>query len=137
VRGDTLDDLIVDEASRVKDELIAAATPTVATKPGANITYLSSPAGQRGAFYRAFTEEDWWEKVIVTADQCKRIDPAFLARERVRLGPQVWEQEYNGRFVAAPGGLFDPAALDDIFGQAPRPAPLEWLPQAEQRAREW
>jgi len=137
VRGDTLDDLIVDEASRVKDELIAAATPTVATKPGANITYLSSPAGQRGAFYRAFTEEDWWEKVIVTADQCKRIDPAFLARERVRLGPQVWEQEYNGRFVAAPGGLFDPTALDDIFGQPSQPAPLEWLPQPEQRAREW
>jgi hypothetical protein len=137
VRGDTLDDLIVDEASRVKDELIAAATPTVATKPGANITYLSSPAGQRGAFYRAWTEEDWWHKVLVTADQCKRIDPAFLARERVRLGPQVWEQEYNGRFVAAPGGIFDPSALDDIFGATPHPAPLEWLPQAEARAREW
>ena len=137
IRGDTLDDLIIDEASRVKDELIASATPTVATKPGANITYLSSPAGQRGAFYRAWTEEDWWEKVIVTADQCKRIDPAFLARERVRLGPQVWSQEYDGKFVASPGGLFDPSALDDIFGGPSRPAPLEWLPQAEQRAREW
>jgi len=137
VRGDTLDDLIVDEASRVKDELIAAATPTVATKPGANITYLSSPAGQRGAFYRAWTEEDWWHKVLVTADQCQRIDPAFLARERVRLGPQVWSQEYAGKFVASPGGIFDPSALDDIFGTPPRPAPLEWLPQAEQRAREW
>jgi len=137
VRGDTLDDLIVDEASRVKDELIAAATPTVATKPGANITYLSSPAGQRGAFYRAWTEEDWWHKVTVTADQCSRIDPAFLARERVRLGEQVFSQEYQARFVAAPGGLFDPAALDDIFGQALKPAPLEWLPAPEARAREW
>jgi hypothetical protein len=137
VRGDTLDDLIVDEASRVKDELIAAATPTVATKPGANITYLSSPAGQRGAFYKAWTDEDWWEKVKVTADQCQRIDPAFLAREKVRLGEMIWRQEYAGAFVAAPGGIFDPSALDDIFGQVPQPAPLEWLPQAEQRAREW
>lgn len=137
VRGDTLDDLIVDEASRVKDELIAAATPTVATKPGANITYLSSPAGQRGAFFRAWSEEDWWHKVTVTADQCSRIDPAFLARERIRLGEQVFSQEYQARFVAAPGGLFDPAALDDIFGQALKPAPLEWLPAPEARAREW
>jgi hypothetical protein len=68
---------------------------------------------------------------------CRRIDPAFLARERVRLGEQVFSQEYQARFVAAPGGLFDPSALDDIFGATPRPAPLEWLPQAEQRAREW
>lgn len=137
IRGDTLDDLVVDEASRIKDELIAAATPTVATKPGANITYLSSPAGQRGAFYRAWTEEDWWEKVTVTADQCSRIDPAFLARERVRLGEQIAAQEYGCRFVVAPGGIFDPSALDDIFGAPPQPAPLEWLPQGEQRAREW
>jgi hypothetical protein len=137
IRGDTLDDLIVDEASRIKDELIAAATPTVATKPGANITYLSSPAGQRGAFWRAWTDEDWWHKVTVAADQCSRIDPAFLAREKLRLGEQIFSQEYACRFVTAPGGIFDPGALDDIFGAPPRPAPLEWLPPAEQRAREW
>jgi len=137
VRGDTLDDLIVDEASRVKDELIAAATPTVATKPGANITYLSSPAGQRGAFYRSWIEEDWWHKVTVTADQCSRIAPAFLARERIRLGEQIAAQEYGCRFVASPGGLFDPSALEDIFGTAPKPASLEWLPPADAVAREW
>jgi hypothetical protein len=129
--------LIVDEASRVKDELIAAATPTVATKPGANITYLSSPAGARGAFHRAWSEEDWWEKITVRAEDCSRIAPSFLARERVRLGDMIFSQEYACRFVTAPGGIFDPSALDDIFGGPPRPASLEWLPQAEQRAREW
>jgi hypothetical protein len=137
IRGDTLDDLIVDEASRIKDELIAAASPTMATKPDANFTFLSSPAGQRGSFYRSWTEEDWWHKVVVTADQCPRIKPEFLARERLRLGDAIFSQEYSGAFVAAPGGIFDPGALDDIFGAPPRPAPLEWLPQAETRAREW
>ena len=137
VRGDTLDDLIVDEASRVKDELIAAATPTVATKPGANITYLSSPAGPRGAFHKAWADEDWWEKVEVPAHQCSRISPAFLARERLRLGEAIFGQEYLCRFVAAPGGIFDPQALDDIFGQVLRPAPPQWLPPGEQGAREW
>jgi hypothetical protein len=137
IRGDTLDDLIVDEASRIKDELIAAASPTMATKPDANFTFLSSPAGPRGSFHRSWTEEDWWHKVIVTADQCPRISPEFLARERLRLGDAIFSQEYLGAFIAAPGGIFDPVALDDIFGGPPRPAPLEWLPQGEQRAREW
>jgi hypothetical protein len=137
IRGDTLDDLIVDEASRIKDELIAAASPTVATRAGANITYLSSPAGQRGAFHRAWVAEEWWHKVKVTADQCPRISPSFLARERVRLGRTLYAQEYEAEFVASAGGLFDPSALDDVFGRIAQPALEAWLPEGNGHARAW
>lgn len=136
VRGDTLDDLIVDEASRVKDELIAAATPTTATKAGANITYLSSPAGPRGAFYRAWSEEDFWTKIRVTAQDCSRISPAFLERQKIVLG-KLYPQEYECEFLAAPGGYFDPEALADVFGQPMQPAPLDWLPHSNGHARDW
>lgn len=136
VRGDTLDDLIVDEASRGKDELIAAATPTTATKAGANITYLSTPAGARGAFYKAWSEEDFWQKITVRAEECSRISATFLARERQRLGP-LYAQEYECQFLAAPGGLFDPEALADVFGQPLLRAPDDWLPHTNGHARAW
>jgi hypothetical protein len=136
IRGDTLDDLIVDEASRVKDELIAAATPTTATKAGANITYLSTPAGARGAFYKAWSEEAFWNKITVRAEECSRILPTFLARERERLGP-LFAQEYECEFLVAPGGVFDPGALADVFGAPLQPAPDDWLPHGNGHARQW
>src|SRR5215217_752324 len=48
IRGETLDELIIDEASQVKDSLIAAATPMLASRPEATLIYLSTPAGTRG-----------------------------------------------------------------------------------------
>lgn len=139
IRGETLDDLIVDEASRIKDELIVAASPTIATRPDANITYLSSPAGCRGAFYRAWQGESWWERVQVMANECPRISAAFLDRERARLGPLLFGQEYECKFVASVGGVFDPAALDDAFAGPALPAESCWLPELEDdtAARAW
>lgn len=114
VRGDTVDDLIVDEASQVRDSLIAAATPTTATRHNASITYLSTPAGKRGAFYRAWSKEGWWRKFTVTASQCPRISAEFLARERLRLGP-LYDQEYECEFLSAPGALFDASDIERMF----------------------
>jgi hypothetical protein len=130
VRGDTLDVLLIDEASRVKDQLIAAATPTTATRPDARIVYLSTPAGQRGEFYRAWKEQDWWLKVPVKVEDCPRIRPEFLARERIRL-QALYRQEYECEFLTAPGGLFDADKLDEIF-RDPRQLQEgnEWLPKA-------
>jgi hypothetical protein len=136
IRGDTLDDLIVDEAAYIKDALIAAATPTTAARPDANITYLSSPAGARGAFYKAWQEEGFWHKVTVRAEDCSRISPDFLERERGRLGP-LFAQEYECQFLATPGGVFDPLAIDDLFSGTPQPAEMDWIPKANGHAREW
>ena len=112
IRGDTVDDLVVDEASRVKDGLIAAATPSTATRPDATITYLSTPAGKRGAFWKAWSEEDWWAKISIMANQCSRISERFLERERRRLGAILFSQEYECKFIAAPGALFNADDLD-------------------------
>jgi hypothetical protein len=138
IRGDTLDVLILDEASRVKDGLIAAATPTTATRPDARIIYLSTPAGQRGEFYRAWKDQAWWRKVAVAVGECPRIKPDFLARERVRLGP-LYRQEYECEFLTAPGGLFDPDKLDEIFRDPRQLAEdNEWLPKTSgETTRAW
>jgi hypothetical protein len=124
IRGDTLDDVIVDEASVIKDSLIAAATPTMATRPGRCIVYLSTPKGQRGAFWDAWSGQGWWHKVTVRADDCPRISAAFLERERIRLGP-LYPQEYEGEFLAAPGSLF---AIEDLRALTDNPAIVDAFP---------
>jgi hypothetical protein len=47
--------LIVDEASRVRDELWATISPMLAAAPAAQQILLSTPAGANGEFHRAFT----------------------------------------------------------------------------------
>jgi Terminase large subunit, T4likevirus-type, N-terminal len=49
--------IILDEAARVDDELLAAIRPTMATVDGSLIA-LSTPFGQRGFFYDSFVGDD-------------------------------------------------------------------------------
>ncbi len=133
IRGDTLDDAIIDEASVIKDALIAAATPTMATREDRCIVYLSTPMGQRGAFWEAWSRQSWWHKVTVPASQCNRISEAFLERERARLGP-LYAQEYECQFLAAPGSLF---AVDDLDSLMIDPMPVEPFPTMEEESVLW
>src|SRR3954449_73520 len=73
--------LIVDEASRVRDELWATISPMLAAAPAAQQLLLSTPAGASGEFHRAWTSAEDWQRVQITADQCPRISAAHLAAE--------------------------------------------------------
>jgi hypothetical protein len=73
--------LIVDEASRVRDELWATISPMLAAAPAAQQILLSTPAGASGEFHRAWTSGEDWERVQITADQCPRISAAHLAAD--------------------------------------------------------
>src|SRR3954451_3869538 len=110
--------LIVDEASRVRDELWATISPMLAAAPAAQQILLSTPAGASGEFHRAWTSTEDWQRGQVTADQCPRISAAHLAAERIRLGDALYRQEYFGAFVSAPGSVFDAAVLAHMFGDA-------------------
>jgi hypothetical protein len=61
--------LIVDEASRVRDELWATISPMLAAAPAAQQILLSTPAGASGEFHRAWSSNEDWERVQITADQ--------------------------------------------------------------------
>ena len=108
--------LIVDEASRVRDELWATISPMLAAAPAAQQILLSTPAGASGEFHRAWSSNEDWERVQITADQCPRISAAHLAAERIRLGDALYRQEYFGAFVSAPGSVFDAEVLAHMFG---------------------
>src|SRR5215218_4635041 len=73
--------LILDEASRVSDELYSAVRPMLAVSGGA-LMMLTTPHGKRGIFYEEWTAGHGWERYEVTAHECPRIPPAFLEEER-------------------------------------------------------
>lgn len=143
VRGEEAVDLaIVDEASRVPDDLYRAVRPMLATTNGV-VVALTTPFGKRGWFYDEWTNGgDDWHRVKVTAEQIPRISPAFLAKEQRALGEWWYRQEYGCEFqdnewsifptdliLAAADAdlapLFDqPALLPDLEGADDDLAPL-------------
>ena len=98
--------LIIDEASRVKDELYHALRPGLARSKG-GIWLMSTPAGPQGFFYRTWKRKDErWERVSVKAEECDRIPAEFLAEEREELGEEMYRQEYCCEFVEVEGWMF-------------------------------
>lgn len=98
VRGFSASLLVIDEAARVSDELYAAALPTLA-KTGGRIIALSTPYGQAGFFFDAWTKGEGWDKFYMPASQLpsdwyKPSTATFLAQQR-RERP---EHEYNREF---------------------------------------
>jgi hypothetical protein len=103
--------LVIDEAARVCDALYYAVRPMLATSRG-RLVALSTPFGQQGWFYNAWTGSEVWQRVKVTAEQCPRISPEFLAEERAALGKQWFDMEYGCVFLGVAGAVFDPADVD-------------------------
>ncbi|MBK9968275.1 MAG: hypothetical protein IPP07_26805 [Holophagales bacterium] len=92
--------MILDEASRVKDVVLDALSPMLATSDGTLIV-LSTPAGRKGVFHRLWTEGgDDWERFTVQAKDCPRHGEAFLESERRRMGDRIYAEEYGAEFVA-------------------------------------
>ncbi len=108
--------IIIDEAARASDELFyGAIRPMLAASQKGRLILLSTPAGQRGFFWKTVTEEEGWRKFTVTADQCPRISAEFLAQEKRELGTHYFRQEYYAEFFARDDAVFDPALIKAAF----------------------
>jgi hypothetical protein len=85
---------------------------------GGLLQALSTPFGRRGWFHDAWANGGrGWERVEVTADQCPRITPEFLAEERRALGEEWFRQEFFCRFVEAVGGVFTYERVMDALSE--------------------
>ena len=103
--------IILDEASRVEDELLGGITPMLATTNG-SLLALTTPAGKRGWFHDQWFGADDWTRVRINAADCPRISAAFLEEEKRRLGPSVFSQEYDLEFVDNANSMW---SVDDII----------------------
>jgi hypothetical protein len=122
-----VDLLIVDEASRVEDELYFAVRPMLAIS-GGRLMMLSTPYGKRGVFC-----DEWhsiasrWERYRVPATDCPRITDAFLEEERAALPSWVYRQEYECSFEVTEDQVFTTEMVDaavsadvePLFGREP------------------
>jgi Terminase large subunit, T4likevirus-type, N-terminal len=112
--------IIVDEASRVEDELLAAVRPMLATTNGRMIA-LSTPAGRRGWFFESWHSDHDWLRIRVSASDCPRISKEFLDEELKILGPMRFSEEYNLAFVDNTECAFPSHIVDRAFVSTVKP----------------
>lgn len=106
--------LIIDEASRVPDELYKAVRPMLAVS-GGKLVLLSTPFGTRGFFYDAYTHREKWDYYEVPATECSRISPEFLEEEKESMGDWWYQQEYMCKFLDAQSAAFRAADIERII----------------------
>jgi hypothetical protein len=104
--------LIVDEASRVADELYFAVRPMLAVS-GGSLMMLSTPYGKRGIFFEEWSQGEGWERYEVPARECPRIPASFLEEERKALPARVYRQEYECSFEDTEDQVF---SFADVTG---------------------
>jgi hypothetical protein len=102
---------LIDEAARVPDELYKVVRPMISRRQG-RLLALSTPYGRKGWFYKAWSDEEVWHKVKVTADMVPALKPKFLEEERMILGEAWYAQEYECVFNDTLESVF---SARDIF----------------------
>jgi hypothetical protein len=112
--------LILDEASRVADELYFAVRPMLAVSGGA-LMMLSTPYGKVGGFFEEWTEGKGWERYEVPAAECPRISGEFLAEERTSLPARVFRQEYECSFEETEDQVFSYEEIERAMTDEIRP----------------
>lgn len=106
--------IVLDEAARVEDELLAAIRPMLAVSNG-SLFALSTPAGKRGWFYEQWLRGIGWHRISIKSTECPRIDREFLEQEREALGPLLFGQEYLCEFHDAENAAFLAELIDAAF----------------------
>jgi phage FluMu gp28-like protein len=115
-----VDLLLVDEASRVADELYYAVRPMLAVS-GGRLMMLSTPYGRRGVFFEEWTDGQGWERYEVPAVQCPRISEEFLEEERRTLPRRVFRQEYECSFEETDDQVFSHADVQAAISEEVTP----------------
>lgn len=106
--------IIIDEASRVADELYYSIRPMLAVS-GGRLAALSTPFGTRGWWYEAWRSPDPWDRYEVPATLCPRISAEFLAEEQRNMGEWWFRQEYGCEFLDAQSAAFRREDIDNAF----------------------
>ncbi len=107
--------LVIDEASRVDDELYTAVRPMLAVS-GGRLVAMSTPAGPRGWWWQEWTEGGpQWHRTMVPATAVPRISAEFLEAERRSLGTWAYQAEYECAFTALESAVFTADDLEAVF----------------------
>ncbi|HYP06337.1 MAG TPA: terminase family protein, partial [Bryobacteraceae bacterium] len=109
--------LIIDEASRVSDDMYYALRPMLAVSDG-DLWLMSTPNGRSGFFFREWQDTAGvtpWLRITAIAEECPRIPADFLLAEKDRFSDERYREEYCCEFVCAEGALFDEDVIRSKF----------------------
>jgi hypothetical protein len=112
VRGYSASLVILDECSRVSDELVVACAPMLAASKNGRLICLSTPAGKRGYFYEQWEHGENWHRIRVEASECSRISQEYLKEKRAEMGELKYEMEFCCRFHDSDSSVFSSALLE-------------------------
>jgi Terminase large subunit, T4likevirus-type, N-terminal len=118
IQGFSADLLIVDEAGFISEELLDAATPSLAATDG-TLILAGRPAGKRGPLYHTWVHATDYEKHMVRADECPLITPGFLASERRRMTEREYASQYLCSFEDAEDAVFREHLIERAFVDEP------------------
>ncbi|GAA2092605.1 terminase large subunit domain-containing protein [Brevibacterium salitolerans] len=114
--------LIVDEASRVDDDVFASALPMVASD--GQVIALSTPWGRRGWFFELHEETaNGWERHKVTVFESRQWPERRIAEAKAALGSFVFASDYLCEFGDTDSQMFSTESVRAAF--APGVQPLE------------
>jgi hypothetical protein len=121
--------LLIDEASRVEDNLYRAVRPMLAVSKG-RLVGLSTPFGQRGWFWSEWEDaKSPFKKVKITWKDCPRITPEFIEDEIRAMGTAWVQQEYDCLFTAMEGLVYPDfeKAYTDFYNPIGKPCGgIDW-----------
>jgi len=110
--------LVIDEAAHVPDDLYYAVRPMRTVSQG-RLILLSTPHGREGFFFEAWTKENGWLKIKISADQCPRLTPQIIEEEKASMPSWFFRQEYYNSFEAGERSLFSPDSIGRAFKNRP------------------
>ncbi len=116
--------LVVDEASRVSDDLYRAVRPMLAVSNGRFLA-MSTPFGKRGWFYEAWISQQPWTRIKITAPECPRIPPEFLEEEAQSIGERWFRQEYLCSWEDTVDAVFRESDIEAAMSRDVQPLGLE------------
>ena len=112
--GLTMDVVVPDECAYLPESIWAAITPMLLTT-GGHLWLLSTPNAQEGYFYEAYTNPAFGFKTFhVNSEEVARARPepmrsimlGHLEREKQRMSPMEYAQQYLAQFQEELGQLF-------------------------------
>jgi phage FluMu gp28-like protein len=125
VRGLHVDELVLDEAAQLSDELYVSVRPMVMRRRG-KIRAATTPFGKRGWFWELWDKRRSWNKVKVTARDSGRYTEEQLAREYEEMGERSYRQEYELEFHDAVDAVFTQDDIDAAMDDSMQPLFDEW-----------
>ena len=113
--------LLVDEASRVPDDLYKSVRPMLAVSNG-DLWLMSTPRGKRGFFWETWSKKDAvWTRIFAPATECSRIKKEFLDEELEAMGERWFRQEYLCEFLETDDQVFREDLIERAFTDRVKP----------------